>query len=125
MSEYIADTLGAVGAVIVVVLVLAGLFFGGWALYQYNVNRDAQVQRQSYNAQKTYRDEIQNQMADVATIDVQIADPANAPEVGALKAQRIAVVNQICQIATNLTTSDLNGSQVKFISVNCPEGTLP
>ena len=112
-----------------VVIALALLGVGGWKLNWFvtkaNVNQSAHIIRQSYEAQKTYRDEIQRNITDISTIGVQIADPANADMKQALVAQETAIVNQICQIATNLTTSDLSLSESQFITTNCPEGTLP
>lgn len=95
-----------------------------WFVTKANVNRQAHIIRQSYEAQKTYRDEIQRNITDIATINVQVADPANASMKQALVAQELAIVNQICQIATNLTRSDLNQSESQFITTNCPGGTL-
>ena len=124
MSRLKIIMLALLGVVLAVALVL-GMWLAGWWFTGQNVNKSAHINRTSYEAQKTYRDQIQRDMTVVANVDVQIVTPSNASMVDALKAQRLAVVNQICQIATNLTTSDVNPSELKFITLNCPEGTLP
>ena len=112
------------GAVVALVAVVLGGWSAGWWFNGKNINIQAHQVRTGYEAQKTYRDQIQVDMTTVANIGVQIATPANVGMKEALTAQRQAVVNEICQLATNLTSSDINPSESQFITINCPEGTL-
>lgn len=116
--------LTGVGIVALIVAVVLGGWSAGWWFNGKNISIEAHQVRTGYEAQKTYRDQIQVDMTTVANIGVQIATPANAGMKDALTAQRQAVVNEVCQLATNLTNSDVNPSESQFITTNCPEGTL-
>jgi len=117
------------GYILFTVALLAAIVLGGWQAGWWfkaqNVQRQAHINRTSYEAQKTYRDKIVSDQTVIATIDNQIVDSTTTPEQKvALRAQRQAVVNEVCQVATNLTASDLSTVIVTFVNSNCPEGTL-
>ena len=112
-------------ALAVIAAVVVGGWQAGWWFTAQNVQKQAHINRTSYEAQKTYRDKIVADQTTIATITAQIADPSTTTDQKqALTAQRTAVVNEVCQVATNLTASDLPTVIVTFVTSNCPEGTL-
>ncbi len=124
------STIGATVGVIVVIVLLVGLVFGGWALGWWfkgeNANREARVIRQGYSNQQTLREEVTRKIGDVQTISVQIAqlgttDPATTQ---ALQAQRKAVVNIVCKDAEQITGDPLPADQDQFVTANCKLGSI-
>lgn len=124
MKTRINTTMAVVASVALAAVVVFGGWQLGWWFTAQNVNKSGHIVRTSYEAQKTYRDEITRQITTVTSIDVQVADPGNKAMKSALTNQRQSVVDQICQIATNLTSTDLPPSIFKFVVLNCPEGTV-
>ncbi len=123
------STMQAIGVGVFTLALIAAITVAGWQAGWWfkaqNVQKQAHINRTSYEAQKTYRDKIVSDQTVIATIDNQIVDSATTPEQKvALRAQRTAVVNEVCQVATNLTASDLSTVIVTFVTSNCPEGTL-
>ena len=96
--------LGSVGGIIVVALIIVGLFFGGWWVYQYSISRSAEIRRNQFEIQKTDRDEMLRQAVQIEGIDVQLANPTlSDDQKAALKGQRQAMVTQLCNVASSIT----------------------
>lgn len=94
---------------ILALLLVVGIAVGGyqlnWWLKSQSVNRNAKINRTSYEVQQTYREEVQKDLQNVATDDREIADPAYAASLAEIKAARIADVNVTCDHISRLTTS--------------------
>lgn len=88
---------------------IAGIIVGGyqlgWWLKGNAVNRNAAINRQSYEVQQTYREKALDDVTSVRAIDTQIANPAYKADIAQLQAQRAAVVSQTCDAISRLTTS--------------------
>lgn len=93
------------GLILVGVLVV-GLFFGGWWIKEYGVNRNAQIYQDGYGRQNALVEQI---LDDIGEAEGNI--PAN---------QRVAVIDGICDSAAKLTgTIQLPYSAQRFIQENC------
>lgn len=69
----------------------------GWWFNNQNVNRQALLLQHSYGAQSAYTEEVQNEIVEFNTINVQLNDPSTpASEKPSLLAQQQALVNQAC-----------------------------
>lgn len=93
-----------IGGVLTVALVLTALFFGGWAIREYNVNRSADIRRDQFEVQETARDEVLRQAAQIEAIEVQLANPTLSDnQKAALEGQRKAMEIQLCNVAASIT----------------------
>lgn len=93
------------GLFIVVVLVV-GLFLGGWWLKEYGVNRNAQINQDGYGRQNALVEQI---LDDIGEAEGSIPDN-----------QRIAVIDGVCDSAAKLTgTIQLPPNAQQFIQENC------
>lgn len=108
-SESVPLTAGrSVGAVamilgLVAVVGTAMLALGLW-WFEWRVNAEGQIRRDSFNFQETAREQVVDLNADLATIDVQLAHPdLTDPQAAALRAQRVAIADQLCDIAADIT----------------------
>lgn len=102
--ETLKNTFGVIGGIIIVALVLAGLFFGGWIIREYSVNRDAEIRRDQFEVQETARDEVLRQATQIEAVDVQLANPTlDDAQKAALNGQRTAMVTQLCNVAASIT----------------------
>lgn len=115
----------AVGT-IATVLVIAALVLGGWWIGWWfkgqDINRESHLIRNGYANQQTLRDQITQNIGNVLAVTAQIAqDPAAA---GALKAQRIAIVNIVCGDAAQVAGDQLGSDQAQFIKTNCFAGSI-
>jgi len=95
---------------ILALVLIAGIVVGGyqlgWWLKKNAVNRNAKINRQSYEVQQTYHEESIRDMASVRAIDTQLAEPGTTPDLRAqLQAQRMAIVTQTCDAISRLTIS--------------------
>lgn len=124
------STVGAIVGVVVVIALLAGLVFGGWALGWWfrgeNANREAHVIRQGYSNQQTLREEVTRKIGDVQTISVQIAQlgSTDLTTTQPLHAQRKAIVNIVCKDAEQITGDPLPTDQDQFVTANCKLGSI-
>lgn len=112
----------AVGIAILAVVV--GLCFGGyeayWALAGHNADHQAHVDRSNYNFQQTYREQVTSHLGDFNDLSTKIIeDPADAAQ---LKAQRLAILDIVCQNAEQVTGDSLPANQAAFVSANCLDG---
>lgn len=103
-------TLGKVASVvlgvILVGILVVGLFFGGWWIKEYGVNRNAQIFQDGYGRQNALVEQI---LDDIGEAEGNI--PAN---------QRVAVIDGICDSAAKLTGSiQLPYNAQRFIQENC------
>lgn len=90
----------------IIVVLIVGLFFGGWWLKEYGVNRNAEILQDTYGRQNALIEQI---LDDIGEAEGNI--PPN---------QRIAVVDQICDSAAKLTsTIALPYNAQQFIQENC------
>jgi hypothetical protein len=95
-----------IGAVIVSVAVLIGLFFLGWWVKEFATNRNAEILQDSYGRQNALVEQILNDISE-AEGDI----PAN---------QRIAIVDVICDAEAKLTGSiELPIRAQTFINKEC------
>jgi len=92
-----------VTGVAVLALVAVAGFALYWWMFAYRVNRTAEIRRGSFNFQETAREQVVDLGADLASIDVQLADPtlSDAQSV-AIAAQRRAIADQLCDIASDI-----------------------
>jgi hypothetical protein len=116
MKRYVV--LALIGA-----LVLGGVAFGGyhlrWWLREEAVNRTAEIQRDSFERQETLRDQVVAQAADLAALDVQLANPSLPDETAAaLEGQRIAMARQLCSLAADLV-GDVTPTVADVIAEEC------
>lgn len=103
-------------AMIVAVGVLVGGYFGGWWLNTDINNRQAHLNRTTFEQQTTYRDEMVRRIQDVKAIDVQIAESRDqAPQ---LQAQRRAIVDIVCRDNTHIN-GGLDSSTATFVEREC------
>lgn len=116
--------LGGVAALVTAALVVVGGWDLGWwtatAATKHQlpiINAQNHNFRASYSFQQTLRDELQQELSDIASINVQITEfPASA---AALRAQRAAVTTQACGQASQLTGGDIPANVQAFVSTNC------
>lgn len=102
-----------------VLLLVAG--FGayqlGWIIKEDSVNRNAEINRGSFEFQQSLRDEIVDQSADLARLDTQI-EQATDDQRPVLVAQRNAMREQLCSLAADLT-GELSAVHVSIIGKEC------
>lgn len=107
-------------AIVVVICLCVGLYAGYWWLRRDVLNRGADIRRNGFEQQTTFRDQMTQKMADVAQVDAQLANPdLPADQRAALNAQRAAIVTETCRIATHLA-GDVDTSIATFRTANCP-----
>lgn len=115
----------ALAGLAVIALVILGGWRAHWWFAGQNANRQAHIIRQGYSNQQTLREQITQQIENVGSVSVQIAQSAgDAAEVQALKSQRIAIVNVACQDASEVTGDPLPTSQGQWASTNCQAGAI-
>jgi hypothetical protein len=99
----------AVLATILGLILIVGIAVGGyqlnWWLKGQAVNRNAKINRTSYEVQQTYREEVFTDMSKVRAFDAQIEDPAYKGSVPQLRAARIAQIRTTCDHIARLMTS--------------------
>lgn len=85
-------------------IALVGLFFLGWWMFEYRINREGEIRRDSFNFQETAREQVVDFNVDLATIDAQLAEPSiTDTQAKALTAQRAAIADQLCDVAADIT----------------------
>ena len=114
--------------VIAAVLVIGGITVGGWRLKWWlaakSVNYQSHIIRNSYSNQQTLRDQITQDISNILQINTQLTQTNNNSEKAALKAQRIAEGNILCQQASEVVGDPLPSQQQSFISENCYAGAV-
>lgn len=94
-------------SVLLVVFIFVGGWLGGWWLKEESVNRNAEIRQDSFG--------LQNALVEQILDDISEAQADNLPP-----AQRVAVVDIICDSASKLTGSiQLPDNASAFISKEC------
>lgn len=118
MNSTAKDILAMLGVALVVFGVCVGGWFLYWGLKSSSVNHNAALYQQSYGAQSAYVEEAHNLIAQLYTIDVQIASPGvTQAESEALTAQKAALTTQTCGIVHNITNPPAD--ELSFAATNC------
>jgi hypothetical protein len=111
-------TIGCIVAAIAVALAIGGYQLGWW-LREENVNRTAEIRRDSFERQETLRDQIIAQADDLARVDVQLANPTiTGDQAAALGGQRAAMSRQLCSLAADLV-GDITPTVNRIIQGEC------
>lgn len=106
MKRALGTTAGVLLGIFLVTVLVVGLFLGGWWLKEYGVNRNAQINQDSFGRQNALVEQI---LDDIAEAEGNI--PAN---------QRVAIIDGICDSAAKLTGSiTLPFSAQRFVQENC------
>jgi hypothetical protein len=106
MQKFFRTGVGIVLALVLTTGILVGLFFGGWWLKEYAVNRNAQINQGGFGRQNALVEQI---LDDIAEAEGNI--PAN---------QRVAIIDGICDSAAKLTGSiTLPFNAQQFVQENC------
>jgi predicted permease len=122
----VAKTAGSAAVVTVAILatlaLIAGIVYGGWRLHWWFANGNAQQQthliRHNIGTQTSYEAAVLGDMQQIASIDVQLADSTySAAFKSGLRGERIAIVNQACQVVGYIDAPTPPVSQ--FASLNC------
>lgn len=94
-------------AAVAIVLLLVGIYLGGWWLTRDSVNRRAEIRQDTYGRQNALVEQILD--------DIREAEGPNVPP-----NQRVAIINQLCDSAAKLTGSiELPASAQTFIAREC------
>lgn len=117
-SEDRKSVLEVIGLLTFVAVLCIGGWFLYWNLFRSATHRTAQIIRHNYEAQQTYRDEVERQIANVRTVDTQIAIEKDQAIRQALQAQRAAMVTQLCAIARRVD-GGFQGPTASFITIEC------
>lgn len=114
------------GAVLVGLVIIAGVILGGWQAHWWfagkTATKEGHVIRNSYSNQQTLRDQVTKGLGDVTDMDRQITQ-ATGDNKAALTAQRRAIANQVCQEAEQVTGDPLPADQADWVSQNCVMGS--
>ena len=90
--------------VAVVAAVAAGLFMLNWWVFEFGINKEAEIRRGSFNYQETARERVVDLNAELTRIDVQLAEPSvTDAQSSTLAAQRTAVATSLCETAADIT----------------------
>jgi hypothetical protein len=106
MKRLFATTAGIILSVLLVLSIVVGLFFLGFAIKEYSTNRNAQILQDTYGRQNALVEQI---LDDIGEAEGNI--PAN---------QRVAIIDGICDSAAKLTdTIQLPFNAQQFVQENC------
>lgn len=109
-------TLVGIAVAVILVGIAVGGYLGGWWLNTDVANRQARLNRTTFEQQTTYRDEMIRKIGDVRLIDTQIVQsPEAAPQ---LQAQRVAVVAIVCRDNTHIN-GGLGAATAAFVQGEC------
>lgn len=112
----VSKVIVGIAVAVLVVAVIVGGYLGGWWLNKDINNRQAHLNRTTFEQQTTYRDEMIRKIEDVRSIDAQIAEnPDNAAE---LRAQRQAIVAIVCRDNTHIN-GGLDNDTASFVQEEC------
>jgi uncharacterized iron-regulated membrane protein len=102
-----------IGGLIIFVALMVGLWHLDWFVKEKNTDRQTQVIDKSVGRQQALTSKVLRDIRTVRTMDAQVKTPA-------LKAQRIAIVNDICDNAALLTGSiTMPATADSFIQQEC------
>lgn len=112
----------AVLATFAVIILIAGIVVGGylagWWLNEDIQNRQAHLNRTTFEQQTTYRDEMVRKIGDVKAVDVQIAQNPDPDVQAQLQAQRRALVDIVCRDNTHIN-GGLDLATQSFVDKEC------
>lgn len=110
----------ALVAIVGVVVVLVGLYLGGWWLQEDAVNRTSAINNDSYARQTALAEELTDEYGTLADIDVQLTT-ATDEQAPALRAQRGAVLDKFCLAWSQYTgTATVSDTITAYAERNCP-----
>jgi hypothetical protein len=113
----------------IVLIIVGGLFtllmwWGGWWFTNQNVNRQAHLYQNGYANQTALHAQITNNYATLTGIKIQ-EDQASGQQLADLKAQAIAVGNDICSEADQVSAAvPLPSDQAAWVTANCANGAV-
>jgi hypothetical protein len=112
-----------------VLVVGGGITYAGsqfdWWLSGQAANHQARNTQNGYSNQTTQRQQLTSQIAQVTQITTQIAGAGSDQSmVTALKAQRMAVADQACAAAAQVTDGPLPADQAQWSAANCADGSV-
>lgn len=114
-----------VGAVIATIILVVLVCVGGWFLYwkiaKAENDNNSEIYNNSYQRQTALVDEINRNISDVKSIDVQISYASGDPELSKrLSAQRAAVVTSVCNNIGKLSGTVTESNEIRlFASKEC------
>lgn len=111
--------IAVVASLVVLVLLAIGAWYLGWFVKEKNVNKAGEVAQQSYSRQVGIAQQTSTLATSIATVDVQITT-ATPDQAAALRAQRTAMVTQLCDQAAQLNdTAQPSAAAVRLITQEC------
>lgn len=113
MADFGKIVLGLLAVAVICAVAYAGV----WWLREDSVNRQTEINRDQFNYQQTLRDELVDQYDDILAVDTQITVVAE-DTAAALTAQRAAMVDQLCSIASQIT-GELSFTHNEIIRKEC------
>ena len=95
---------GTAGALFLLVAIFAVGYQLRWWLREDAINRQAEINRDSFEFQETARSEIIDLASDLAELEVTIAHPDLTPaQVTAFEAQQDAIADRLCEQAARIS----------------------
>ncbi len=108
-----------IASLLLLAIIVVGGWQLGWWMKSYSTSRNARIYQQSYGAQSANINEVESLIVTAKGISVQLADPNTpASETSALKAQQVAVTNEICSRALTITPP-LPSTEAAFVAAHC------
>jgi hypothetical protein len=113
--------LSVIGGIAVAVVLIAAVVLGGWWVgwwfKEQNVERKAHIFRASYANQERLREDAAEKIAEVRSIEVQIADSGAGDPVEQLEAQATAIGSIACRDISQV--SELDPELESFAASSC------
>ena len=114
----------AVGAVLLVLAlgaaILVGGWLGGWWLKEESVNRNSQINNDSYARQTALTEEIVDLHTQIADLDVRAAGDVTPEQKTLILTQRASLVNNLCSAFDQTTgTATLPTDIYTFTAQEC------
>ena len=114
---YVMVTLGVLA---LLVLVVFGGWQLGWWLSEESTNRRTGIANRSLARQSALSEEVLDKYRDARNIDVQLTE-ATPEQQTALRAQRVAIIDQLCDAYAQMTNRmTLSNNVETFVSEECP-----
>ncbi len=104
--------IGIFGFLLLAAIGTALLLLSLW-WFRWRVNTVAEIRQDGFNFQQSSEQQVLKLGADLAAIDVQIAEPSLTPEQTAvLEAQRDAIATQLCPIGARINNPSAEAARV-------------
>lgn len=108
------------GALLLILVAVVGAYQLGWWLEEDRVNREAEIDNDSYARQSALNDQVIDDYRTITDIDVQLSN-ASEEQAKPLRAQRQAILNEFCDNYAQLTgTTSLSDSILAYAERECP-----